>query len=302
MEASARYDWLKARQSGIGGSDVGAILGLNPFKTPLQVYEEKTAQEPIETPMNPAMEFGLRLEPVIAEKYTDETGLKVKNRRKMLRDKEYPFMLANIDRYIENPFGDTGLLEIKTASGWAARMWEDRIPEYYYTQVQHYLRVTGYQWADVAILIDGRDFRIEHVKRSEDFVGAMIEQEDRFWNYHVLKRIPPEPVNAEDVQRMFPDSDPSLRVQATPAALEVVRTLRDLKDEKKRIEAAICDQEDRIKLLLGEAEVLEHDGAPVATWKTIVSARFDSKAFKADHPDIFPAYTKESKYRRFTLK
>lgn len=177
-----REDWLRARQQGIGSSDVGAILGMSEYRTALDVYNEKTAPAPIDIPMNAAMEFGLRLEQVVAEKYAEETGRRVLRDNKIRIHEEYPFLMCNLDRVIlpENGEG-RGILEIKTSSGMAVRHWEDEVPLPYYAQIQHQLSVTGLSWGVFALLVDGREFRAIPVRRDDAYIQSQTELLVRFW-------------------------------------------------------------------------------------------------------------------------
>ena len=110
----SREDWLSLRRTGIGGSDAGAICGLNPYSSPLDVYFNKTGEAP-ETEDNEAMRQGRDLEEYVARRFTEETGLKVRRSNQMYRSIEHPFMIADIDRLI---IGEDAGLECKTANDW----------------------------------------------------------------------------------------------------------------------------------------------------------------------------------------
>jgi len=107
-----RETWLEYRKQGIGGSDVAAIAGLNPWRSPMAVWLEKTGQiEPQKE--NEAMYWGAALEDIVAQEFSKRTGLKVHRKNFMLQHPEYPFMLANIDREILDPDKGRGILECK---------------------------------------------------------------------------------------------------------------------------------------------------------------------------------------------
>ena len=185
-----RVEWLKARRSGIGGSDVAAILGLSRYKTAVDVYEDKIATDEPQDVQSQAAYFGSVLEDVVAQEFSKRTGMKIQRVNKMLRMGECDWMIANIDRAIVNPeiAGrvyvydearqiETGrqistdmILECKTASSFIADQWgpsqedeivsgkvvtEHKIPLYYETQVQWYLGVTGASVCIVAVLFGG---------------------------------------------------------------------------------------------------------------------------------------------------
>ena len=116
-----REEWLKLRKTGIGGSDAGAICGLNPYSSPVKIYQDKT-QEATEEEDNESMRQGRDLEDYVARRFMEETGLKVRRSGQMYRSEEYPFMLANVDRLI---VGQDAGLECKTASAFSADKWKD---------------------------------------------------------------------------------------------------------------------------------------------------------------------------------
>ena len=172
----------EARKNGIGGSDAGVIAGLSTFKTPFELWLEKRGElEPQDLSDNAAVHFGVVLEDVIAQEYLDRTGNKIRRMNKTIYHKQYPWMLANLDRDVVN---SNRILEVKTAGfavGWG-EAGTDKVPESYLLQCQHYLAVTDKEIADLAVLIGGRDFRIYHIPRDDDLVNSLIEIESEFWD------------------------------------------------------------------------------------------------------------------------
>ena len=109
-------EWLRYRKLGIGGSDAGAICGLNPYKTAMQIYFDKTS-DTIEYTDNEAMRQGRDLENYVAQRFMEATGKKVRKANAIFCHEEYPFLLANVDRMLT---GENVGLECKTASPYAA--------------------------------------------------------------------------------------------------------------------------------------------------------------------------------------
>lgn len=294
-----RKEWLKARQTGIGGSDVAAILGFSKWKSPLEIYLSKV--EPIvDEEDNPSMEWGRRLEPVIRQAYADATGRKVTLPDEQFRSKEHPFMIANVDGICD----DGRILEIKTArseSDWGTE-GTDEIPEYYRTQVQHYMTVLGAKVCDVAVLIGASDFRIYTVNTDPELEQLLIEEESKFWHL-VETRTPPKPRTLEDIAQTFPNSQPT-SVEATEAVYDTIAELAEVRKEEKNLKA----QEDALLLAIqgymGANESLSYGGKVVATWKSSKpTARLDSAALKAKMPDVYNQFLKASAgSRRFLLK
>ena len=158
-----REDWLRVRNLGIGGSDAGVILGLNPYKSPWQLWLEKTGQtEPDDLSTNEYVYWGTKQEPLVAERFFEETGKRVQ-RRGTLRSRTHPWMLANVDRMI---VGEEAGLEIKTANAFAGKDWaDDELPDSYYAQCLHYMAVTGYTKWYIAALIGGNHYVQKEIPR-----------------------------------------------------------------------------------------------------------------------------------------
>lgn len=299
MTSSERLEWLKARQTGIGGSDVAAILGLSKRRTPLDIYNSKIADDPIEE-SNPSIEWGNRLEPVIRQKYADETGLPVTIPNKTFRHPDYPFMIANVDGLLP----DGAVLEIKTArsgTDWGEE-GTDEIPEYYLTQVQHYMTVVGAKMCDVAVLIGASDFRIYHVDFDPEIAAMLIEEEKAFWQ-RVIDRNPPAPRTYAEASIAFPRSKAN-SVEATDEILNDAAELESVNRQIEELKARKEELQGTITSFMGESDTLALCGKTIATWKTSKPrVTFDSAAFKAKHPDLYAQYLKEGvASRRFLLK
>lgn len=193
----------KERLTGIGGSDVAAILGISPWKTPLQVYMEKRGELELGEE-NRFTKWGSILEPLIRQEYEEQTGHKVTLPDGVCRHPEHVFMLANLDGLTMSDPNDIATLkvvEIKTAMQFKASQWgaenTDELPDYYLTQVHHYMTVIDAHEADVAVLIGGNDFRIYNVKRDYEISQMLIERESEFWQM-VLDGTPPSIETTED--------------------------------------------------------------------------------------------------------
>lgn len=296
---------LAEHNSGLGGSEAAAALGLNPWQTPLQLYLRKTEPTARDDP-NEAMRWGTALEPAIRQEFADRTGYIIEVPRTTFRYPAWPVALANVDG-ISN--GER-LLEIKTArsdAGWG-ESGSDTIPEHYACQVQHYMMVLGLVVADVAVLIGGQDFRTYEVPADPELQEMILDGEQRFWR-HVEERDPPDPVTPEDVRLRWRKSS-GAKVIADAATLEIVARLRRVKAELDELAA----DEERLKAavqsFLEDGDTLidvdpRHDSEKViATWKQAKGAkRFDIDRFKREHADLYSAYLKESEgSRRFLLK
>lgn len=286
---------LMERKKGIGGSDVAAVLGVSKWKTPYQLYLEKTSDE-ISDFDNPAMFWGRTLEPIIRQRYSDVTGRSVIVPALNIIHPKYDFIRANVDG-----IADDRILEIKTSRsdiGWGEE-GSDEIPDEYACQVQHYMMVTGFVVADVAVLIGGSDFRLYEVPADKELQEIMMERENEFWQM-VINRSPPDPETLSDLILKFGGSSKQAVVQADELTIQAVNRLKEIK--------AIAKEEDTLKAViiaaLGEADTLSDGPITLATWKASNGAkRFDSKTFQADHPDLYNQYLKQGDpTRRLLLK
>lgn len=211
--AEVRYatdeEWRAARRLGVGGSDVGAVMGLNKWKSPLEVWLEKTGRaEPPDLSGKESVEWGCRLEPLIAEKFAEmHPEYRVRRKNCTMVSSERPWARANIDREL---VGDgRGILEVKTAGARSADDWVFGPPAHYEAQVQHYLSVTGWDFAWVAVLIGGQEYREYRVERDEEDIAAIDAAVDSFWNDYVVKGVMPKMTGLGDeggaLASMHPD-------------------------------------------------------------------------------------------------
>lgn len=190
-----REQWLDVRRRGIGSSDAAAAVGLNPYKSQLELWMEKTGRSEMLPKVDPndetsPMYWGALLEPIVAAHYTKRTGNRVRRINAVLQHPSESWILANLDREVIGA-ADVSLLECKCAGINGARLWKDGVPEYVQLQVMHQLAVTGKHAADVAVLIGGQELRIHRIERDEVLIQQLIELERRFWAYVEQDRQPP---------------------------------------------------------------------------------------------------------------
>ncbi len=297
--------WQEFRRSmkGIGGSDVAVILGLSPFKTAFSLWLEKTGQVKKPNLDNEYIEWGNLLEPVIRDKFRRETGFEVMECPFVLGHDQHDFMVANVDGFVRDDSQDgLGVLEIKTTSERHKKDWEDGIPEYYMCQVQHYLGVTEYNYAYVAVLIGGNHFKYFRVERDDFIIDRIIAAEMKFMEM-VEKMIPPEivPQDLEAVGELYPE-DNDETVLMPPEYEELTERYWSLQEEIKCLEIELEAVKTRIKFFAGENKHIRGIRFKVSL-PTITKKIFDQKRLAAEQPKLYEEYkTKESSYRGFTVK
>lgn len=286
----------------IGGSDAAAILGLSPWKTTLDVYLDKVVGKNEEVDASKAKIFarGKRMEPYIIDLFAEETGLVIARRGCRYQHPEYPFLCAEIDAEAES--GEN--IEIKTVHPFASKDWgimdTDEIPVYYAAQAMHGLMVTGKQVCIFGAMIGMDDFRTYRVDRDEDVIASLRQKEIDFWNM-VQSRTPPEPQTTSDAERLF-KKDNGSTVEADEIAIEAILTLKELKAQKKELEAAIDGEEAKLKIAMKDASIITMSGNPLATWKCQVTNRFNQKEFQEAHPALFEQFKRQSESRVLRLK
>ena len=294
-------EWLATRKRSIGGSDASAIIGMNPYKSTYSLYLDKTGVSK-DAESNEAMRLGNDLEAYVAERYTEETGKKVRNDNYMYQDDDYDFITANIDRVI---VGENAGLECKTMSSFNGYDLENgEIPSQYYVQCQHYMMVMGYEYMDIAILVFQRGIYIHTVPRSDEFIKALREAEIEFWTKFVVLGVAPaldgsdatmdalKEAYAEDM----PASDLFLdNIDDLVSQYNYFKEQEDLnKDKKKEAQAKICK-------LLGDFNTsTAHGNRFKASWKTTSTTRLDSTKLKAERPDVYEEFAKTSTSKRFS--
>ena len=277
----------RSQLKAIGGSQIGAIVGLNDFMTPLDVYY--TIVEGATVPENKYMKAGIKLEPAVAEYFQEETGREVTFPAEVRKyHSQYPFLVASVDRiWKEND--RVGILECKTTQ----RDWgEDDIPESYIAQLLWYLGIYGYKIGSLAWLIRGLDFRYNDVDFNEIIYNQLITQAVDFWQNHIEKKIPPEPTTGDDVRRYIRNHITGKAIVAVPETYERIMKLKELKSKKKEIDTEMEILTNSILPVVSDAEAVQDlDGNILLTYKKSKdSVKLDSKRLEKEQPEIYNNY------------
>ena len=295
-----KKSWLRYRKRGIGGSDAGAVCGLNPYRTAIQVYYDKTSDE-IEEIDNEAMRQGREFEDYVAGRFCEASGKKVRRANAMYYDEKNPFMLADVDRMV---VGENAGLECKTASPYMAEKWEDgKIPLSYQIQCHHYMSVCNTDAWYIAVLIYCKEFKYYRIERDEQVIADLIRIEKEFWREHVMKRVMPDPdgsktADAAIAERFKISRDITIPLSGFDARLkrreELLSVMGHMEAEKRQI-----DQE--LKLYLGDAEMAENEHYRVS-WKNVSRSSLDERRLKEEQPEVYEKYRRVTTSRRFTVK
>ena len=310
------------RKDGLGGSDIGAILGMSKYRTPVDVWAEKTGRAaPAES--NLAMRFGTYAEQFVAEEYTAQTGNAVQRFAPMLRHPTAP-LIGHVDRLVipegqkraahQRQIRTDRLLEAKTANAFAAFNSEewgpagtDAVPAAYLVQVATYRILTGCRYADLAVLFGNQELRVYHLARDVELEEMILGRASEWWANHVLADVAPAPVCDSDLRLLYPRSAPLKSVEADANVLLALAELRATRAGIKALE----QQEEAAALLIKsammDAEALTVEDRTLATWKSSAATRkTDWKAVAtalAASKELVELFTTEAAgSRRFLLK
>jgi len=205
VEIASQHDdfesWLEAHGKGIGASEIAAVLGESPWDSPRDLWLKKTGSAPPRRETQ-AMEWGRRLEPVVAEKYSDNTGRLLHLSGMLLQSKEYPWALCTPDYWLLHE-GISIPLEVKTTRN--ANAWADGPPKHIWLQIQHQLLVTGAPWASTCVLVAGQEFYWADVERDEETIARIIREGDQFWKMVVTGEEPKELEIIPGTEVVLPD-------------------------------------------------------------------------------------------------
>ena len=274
----SKEDWLRYRKCGITGTDAGAILGLNPYRSAFQVYHDKIS-DTTENIDNEAMRQGRDLEDYVAQRFTEATG----------------------DRLI---VGQKAGLECKTVSPFSADKWADgKIPAHYMAQVNHYLAVSGFDCWYIAALIFGKELVIHKITTDKEVLNNLIAKEEHFWKYNVMPEIPPVPTGSEgdtqQINQLYSADDRNKTADLNPIR-DLLDKRQELSDQIEQMEQEKMAIEQQVKLQMQDAAYGTAPGYKVS-WVSSESKRVDSQRLKKEQPDIFNRYSKNVSSRRFTI-
>ncbi len=296
---------LEQRLDYLTGSDAAVVTNLSPYKTRLELWQEKTrrtVQEDI-SHLN-HIKFGTYFEDGVAQWFEAESGKKLKPKEsKMLTHPTIPFMAGNVDFEID---GENAILECKTAA--SDRDWgdgENIIPPYYLMQIAHYCAVGGYDRAYLAVVFSAkREMRYYIYERNQALEEKLIKAETDFWINNVQADVAPEPVNEKDIISLYPaaNADPII---GDYVIIDKVSEMAKLAKQIKEIEEMKDNLKTEVALYMKDHDaLLAPDGTLVATWKyTKTSRRLDTEELRKKHKGLYEEFLKETgAQRRFLIK
>lgn len=301
-------EWLLHRNSGIGSSEVATILGLNPFETPYQLWRRKRGMDaPIGE--NFAMRAGHYLEDAVSRFYSDATGREIIKSSAgdwIIADKTRPYLRVSPDRTywldgMPHNRQNKGIVECKTTQ---MHIDVDNVPQHWFCQLQYQLGVSGYPCGSIAWLTAGREFGYIDIDFDKDFFAYLVDAVDEFWKTNVLGGVEPVSYNSSDVLLRYPKQTSGKEVIADQVLYEQIRELTSTKDEISRLSGIKTALEEKIKLTMGDAEMMTYEGKTLCTWRAGKDTqKLDEEMLKHQYPDIYKSCVKSQPgVRRFTIK
>lgn len=302
LDFVSQEDWHKLRSKGIGGSDIGAILGVNKYRSLVDVYLDKTEGKKVED--NNAMFWGRILEPIIRAEFQKKHSEEYQTYL-VPYSLKYGVLRANVDGLIyNNNTQKWGVLEIKTANQFTTKEWSDGVvPQSYYAQVMHYLTVTGLDYAIIVVLIGGSDYREFYIERNEDEVKAIKEVAEDFWNTYIIPQKIPAPDGSDsysEYQRelLAKYETFSNRVELDDDMNKLLDESEDKKQQIKELEKEVKETEQKLMQLIidNQADLAESDKYKVKL-VTQNRTKVDPK-FKTEQKELINKYKEmEEKYK-----
>ena len=294
----SRDEWLTVRRQGIGSSDAAAAVGLNPYKSQLQLWMEKTGRDgalPVVDPSDDQspMYWGTLLEPIVAAHYTRRSGHRVRRVNAVLQHPEHSWMLANIDREVVGA-SDVQILECKTVGIHGARLWRDGVPEYVQLQVMHQLAVTGKQAADVAVLLGGQELQVFRIERDDTLIAQLIALEQQFWGYVERDQQPPADGSASAelaLRCLYPrDSGTTLDLSTDLEMSSVFSDLLAVREVITTQTALESQLKQRIQQRMGEATRAVFEIGEVSWKRSKDGTSLDTTQLLKEHPEMAQTY------------
>lgn len=322
-ECAGRERWLAARQEGIGGSEVGALVGISEYETPWSVYNTKKRGGKDLSDVA-AVEWGHRLENVVAEKVAEEVGLVSRFGGGLWASVEKPFLRVTPDRFATKPraWKAQALIECKTAGD--DEHWESgtihpkgygsgSAPLSYQAQCQWQMGILGLPVAYLGCLVLGRErqfFTVE-IHFDKDWFGELAAEAERFWFENVLKDEPPmHDLRHPKTEELLKLLQPKVVKPSVDLPADTEEWLADYLEAKAELEKAQANM-DQVKnyfrMMTGEAGAGylpwpgKKDGLKITSYPEVSSTRVNIEKLKAEFPEVAEACTERSSYRRLTI-
>lgn len=299
IEAPQRKD----RRGFIGSSEVGAVMGLDPFKTPLRLFTEKAGIiEPDDLSDNEAVEWGQRLERVVSQKFSEKHGVKLIAYKKRFVHPDYPYMSCELDNIIA---GTEEMVEIKTASAYTIKKWErdDQIPAHYICQVMFALGLSKRRVGHIAVLVGGQRYIEKKILFDQELFDNLVERVREFWKM-VQDNTPPMASgdDRETLLELFPFNTSAEMIQGLEELNVAIARRQELSGQIDAMLDEKAEIENKLRQIIGVNAGLITSKYIITNKEQKTAPKMKTEQMKAD--GVYEKYTEENKTRvlRISLK
>lgn len=291
---------LTDRKSFIGASEIGAVVGVDPFCTPLKLYGLKTGLiAPDDLSDNEAVEWGQRLERIVSQKFAEKNNVKLIAYKKRYFHPIYDFLSCELDNIIA---GTDELVEVKTASAWQIKKWQhdDEIPSHYICQVMMQLGLSRRRIGHIAVLVGGQKYIEKRIEFDEDFYNNLVEKACAFWSMVEL-RTPPMACgdDNESLLELYPTNKTDEIIQGIEEFNTAISRRQELSMHIKNMESEKYEVENRLKQVIGDAVGIR-TREYIITWKPQSRKNVDTEALKSS--GLYDQYSKTTSTRVLGVK
>jgi len=289
------------RTQGLGGSDIPALLGFSKWKSPLDLYLEKTGEKEndITSKQNirHILDMGKMLEPYVIQSFQEEEGTKVIRQQERIFHPKHKFLWGTIDGMCGNL-----VIEVKTTASYVEG-WKNSIPLHVLAQVAYYSYLLNSAGAKIIVMFrDSGEIRTYSYQRNQASEEQMIKLAVEFWD-SVCKKTPPVPTSYAECRLLFKNVIPDKKVIATSEDTAIIAKMLYLKkeiDEKEKaydaLKTSICNKLEDAPLLV------DAQGNCLVTWKERNSSRLSTEALKTVYPVVYNECLLKSTVRNFSIK
>lgn len=303
-----REQWLeyRNRQFVIGGSNIGIILGLSNYKTPLQLWmdwQNRTAEAEKE-----ALYRGRFMEDGIARWFEQATGLKVVKRSKEIavyHNDDYPdYVQVAPDREVfkeGTSLSGRPFLEIKDTAMYVDFDNTETIPSDWFLQCQFEAEIGQRPGTYLAVNDGSKTLKSRLILPDKEYIRACIEKACEWYERHIVLGEQPEPINGRDVQLLHPESQSGVITVGKEASQLYEQALiykRAAAEADKKYE----EVKNKLASMFDERDTLAFEGRNIATYKTVHQTGFDIVRFRAENPDLASKYSVTKSYRKLDIK
>lgn len=322
-ECAGREKWLQARQEGIGGSEVGALVGISEYETAWSVYNTKKRGGKDLSALA-AVEWGHRLEDVVAQKVAEDVGMVSRFGGGLWAHREKPFLRVTPDRFATKPraWRAQALIECKTAGD--DEHWESgtihpkgygtgSAPLSYQAQCQWQMGIIGLPVAYLGCLVLGRErqfFTVE-IHFDKEWFAELAAEAERFWVENILADEPPmHDLRHPKTEELLKLLQPKVVKPSVDLPEDTEEWLADYLKAKERLKAAEADMDaakNYFRMMTGDAGAGylpwpgKKDGLKITSYPEVGSTRVNIEKLKAEFPEVAAACTERSSYRRLTI-